>query len=154
MHALLLVAVVATNAFGQLSRSEIEIIQEEFGLEKKAAVAQFLELGDDAKAFWTLYDAYEAERKILADQRIEVLRAYASSFPNLSDEKIVELLDQTTAVKKAIDKLQEKYFNLMRKELGTSKAAQFWQLETYFNVMIQAAIYSQIPFIGEKLEDK
>lgn len=39
----------------------------------------------------------------------------------------------------------------MKKEVGASKAAQFWQLETYFNSIIQAEIYTQLPFIGENL---
>lgn len=42
----------------------------------------------------------------------------------------------------------------MKKGVGLSKAAQFWQLENCFNSMIQAEIYKQIPFTGGNLKEK
>jgi len=143
--------VVANTAFTQSVQTEVEIIQEAFGLEKKVAVANFMELGEDAENFWKIYDEYEAERKEVGIDRIKVIADYAKSYPTISDEEILALFKRTEAFKKSFAKLQKTYFNQMRKEVGTSKAAQFWQLESYFNAMIQAEIYSQIPFIGENL---
>ena len=134
-------------------RSEVEILQDAFGLDKKAAVAKFLDLGEDANAFWTLYDAYEVERKKLGIRRIEVLQEYAKDFANLSDDKITELYKSASAVRQSYDKLLDKYFKLFKKEFGASKAAQFWQLESYINVMIQVSIYTNIPFIGENISN-
>lgn len=133
----------------QSFQSEVEIIQDAFGLEKKVAVANFMKLGEEAVNFWTLYDEYETERKKLGNERINVIKEYAANYGNLSDEKILELFKKTTAVRKSFAKLQQTYFKRMQKEVGVSKAAQFWQLENYFNSMIQANIYSQLPFIGE-----
>jgi len=146
----ILLAVIST-AFTQSSQTEVEIIQEAFGLEKKVAIANFMDLGEDAESFWALYDEYEAERKKLGIARIKVIEEYAANYPDISDEKILELFKKTTQVKKSFAKLQQTYFNKMKKEVGVSKAAQFWQLENYFNVVIQDEIYSQIPFIGENL---
>lgn len=146
--------VMVFASFAQTNASEIEILQETFGLEKKVAVANFMDLGDSADSFWALYDEYEAERKKLGNERIKVIIEYANNYPDISDEKVLELFKQTTSVKKSFDKLQKTYFNRMRKEIGVSKAAQFWQLESYFSSMIQANIYSQIPFIGENLSGK
>ncbi len=148
----LLILLAATNtAFTQSVQSEIEILQEMFGLEKKIAVANLMDLGDSADSFWALYDEYEAERKKLGNERIKVITEYANNYPDISDEKILELFKQTATIKKSFDKLQKAYFDRMRKEIGVSKAAQFWQLESYFSSVIQANIYSQIPFIGENL---
>ena len=47
--------------------------------------------------------------------------------------------------------LQHTYFKRMSKEIGVSKAAQFMQLESYINAVIQESIYAQIPFIGENV---
>ena len=147
----LILIVGANSAFTQSFQTEVEIIQEAFGLEKKVAVANFMELGEAAESFWKLYDEYEAERKELGKDRIKVIADYAKSYPTISDEEIQALFKRTKAFKKSFAKLQQNYFNRMRKEVGTSIAAQFWQLESYFNAMIQAEIYSQIPFIGENL---
>ena len=143
--------VVAKTAFTQSAQTEIEIIQEAFGLDKKVAVANFMDLGETAESFWKIYDEYEAKRKELGANRIQIIADYAKSYPTISDEEIQALFKRTKAFKKSFAKLQQTYFNRMRKEVGTSIAAQFWQLESYFNAMIQAEIYSQIPFVGENL---
>lgn len=143
----------ANTVFSQSAQTELEIIQEAFGLDKKVAVANFMELGDDAESFWNIYDEYEAERKELGKMRLKIIADYAKSYPTISDEQILELFKRTEAFKKSFGKLQKTYFNRMRKEVGTSVAAQFWQLENYFNAMIQAEIYAQIPFIGENLDE-
>ncbi len=148
----LILTIVAYSSFAQSARTEVEIIQEAFGLDKKVAVADFMELGEAAASFWEIYNEYEAERKELGTNRIQIIADYARSYPTISDEEILMLFKRTKALKKSFAKLQETYFNRMRKEVGTSIAAQFWQLESYFNAMIQAEIYSQIPFIGENLD--
>lgn len=137
-------------SFAQNAQTEFEIIQDAFGLDKKAAVANFMELGEDANAFWTLYDAYEAERKKLGKQRIQVIAQYAQSYPSISEEELMELYQRTEKIKKSFAKLQDTYFKKMKKEVGVSKAVQFWQLESYFSAMIQARIYNELPFIGEE----
>jgi len=142
---------MASTSFAQSYQSEVEIIQEAFGLEKKVAVANFMNLEESVEGFWNIYDAYELERKKLGKERIQIISDYAKSYPDISGEKILDLFKRTQSLKKSFDKLQKTYFNQMKKEVGVSKAAQFWQLEGYFNSIIQANIYTQIPFIGEHL---
>lgn len=149
---LLILALTTASVVAQSLQTEVEIIQEAVGLEKKVAVANFMELDDSAESFWTIYDEYEAERKKLGKDRIKIIVDYAQSYPRISEEEIMALYKRTTTLKKSFDKLQKTYFNRMKKAVGVSKAAQFWQMENYFNAMVQAEIYSQIPFIGEHLE--
>ncbi len=146
-----ILTVAAFSSFAQSVQTEVEIIQETFGLEKKLMVANSMELGDDAASFWDIYDEYEMERKELGKDRIKIIADYAVSYPNLTDDQILKLYSRTKELKKSFGKLQEKYFKRMRKEVGVAKAAQFWQLENYVNAMIQAKIYLEIPFIGENL---
>ncbi len=145
---------LASTSFAQSYQSEVEIFQEAFGLEKKAAVANFMNLKEAAEGFWKIYDEYEVERKELGKERIQIIADYAKNYPNISDEKILELFKRTQSLRKSFDKLQSTYFKKMKKEHGVSKAAQFWQLEGYFNSIILANIYTIIPFIGENLSRK
>lgn len=151
---LIVINLTINLSFAQSARTEVEIFQEVIGLEKKVAVAEFMALDANADNFWKIYDEYEAKRKELGMNRIKVIADYAKSYPTISDEEILALFKRTKAIKESFAKLQQTYFNKMKKEIGVSKAAQFWQLESYFNAMIQAEIYSQIPFIGENLEGK
>jgi len=150
--ALFILTLVASTSFAQSLQTEVEIMQDAFGLEKKVAVADFMMLEDDAEDFWEIYDDYEIERKELGKARIKIIADYAESYPNISDEQILELFKRRKALSKSMDKLQDTYFKRMVKEIGASKAAQFWQLESYFDAIIQAEVYSRIPFIGENLE--
>ena len=141
------------TAFAQNYQSEVEIMQETFGLEKKVVVSNFIQLGEEAESFWIIYDEYEAKRKQLGMDRIKVITDYANSYSTITDEQILELYKRTTAFQKSFAKLQQTYFKQMSKAVGPRVAAQFWQLESYFNAMIQAEIYTQIPFIGENLQE-
>ncbi len=143
---------VSGSLSAQSFQTEVEIIQEAFGLEKKVAVANFMALGEDAESFWALYDEYEAKRKVLGKERIDIIADYAQSYPTISDEEILELFKRRQQLKNSMEKLQNGYFKRMGKEVSVSKAAQFWQLETYLNSIIQASIYSEIPFIGENIK--
>lgn len=148
----LVIALVAYTSFAQSAQTEVEIIQEAFGLEKKLAIANFMKLKESDGGFWNIYDAYELERKKLGKDRIQIISEYAKSYPNISDEKIIELFNRTQSVKREFDKLLKIYFKKMKKAVGVQKAAQFWQIETYFSSIIQATIYSEIPFIGENIQ--
>ena len=143
---------IAYSMCAQNFQTEVEILQEAVGMEKKVAIANFIELQDEAKAFWKIYDEYELDRRELGKQRINIIVDYAKSFQDITDEEIESLYKRRKALKKSFDKLQNTYFNRMKKEVGVSKAAQFWQVESYFDAIIQANIYSQIPFIGENIK--
>lgn len=63
----------------------------------------FIELSDNADAFWKIYDEYETERKELGKERIEIIVDYAQSF-----EEIIALFKRSNTVKKS---MQNTYFN-------------------------------------------
>lgn len=145
---ILLLAVTAT--FAQSNKEEIEFYQSIFGMEKKAIVSEFIQLdGEAATQFWSLYDAYEVERKANGQKRIEVLDKYANSYLELDDETTETLVSEAMKVRATQTKLINKYYKSMKKAAGTKAAAQFYQLENYFASAVAVTITEQIPFIGE-----
>ena len=144
----LLVVPMAMTA--QSNTEEVDYIQSIFGMEKKAIVADFIELDGAAKdAFWTIYDQYEVERKELGKRRIALLNEYAKSYDNLDDEKIAALAKSSNKQVQLDESLRYKYFNKLKKEAGAKQAAQFYQIEGYFNAAVRMSILESIPFIGE-----
>lgn len=64
-------------------KSEFEIIQDAFGLQKKDVIATFIGLeGVDVDAFWKVYNEYEAKRKELGKVRLELLYNYSMEIRN------------------------------------------------------------------------
>ena len=144
-----MVAVLSISAQAQ-TKEETEFFQSIFGMEKKAVVADFLSLeGQASDIFWPLYDEYESERKLHGVKRISLLNRYALQYESLSDAQTDQLMKDMMSLGKEYDKLIQKYFKSIRKSSGAKTAAQFYQLEVYFQSVIRLAILEQIPFIGE-----
>ena len=148
LAALLLFTVV--SVFAQSNKEEVELMQSIFGMEKKAVVNEFIKLdGEKATAFWTLYDQYETARKTHGQKRINLLNTYTESYLELDDVKTEEIMKEMLALSTEYNKLITKYYKSIRKACGIKTAAQFYQLETYFQSIIRLTLMEQIPLIGE-----
>lgn len=135
---------------GQTAKEEIELFQSILGMEKKAAVAEVITLsGEEGTVFWNLYDNYESERKVHGQKRIDLLVKYANEYLTLNDEKMEQLIKEMMALGNEYNKLILKYYKSIKKSSGIKTAAQFYQLEVYFQSAIRMSIMEQIPFIGE-----
>ncbi len=142
---------ISSLSYSQSQTEELEIFQNIFGKEKKAAFASVIKIEDATKkeAFWRLYDAYEVERKDLGKERISTLSEYAQNYDNLSDEKIDEIFNKSIKINNGLNKLLVSYYKKIKKEVDTKTAAQFAQVENYFLAAIRYEISSQIPFIED-----
>jgi hypothetical protein len=146
----LFAAISSAVAFAQTNKEEVDLFQSIFGMEKKAIVAEFVNVeGETANAFWSLYDQYEIERKDLGVQRLELLNEYVKNYDQMSNEKMDELVAKMIKLKSSTDKLMNKYYKKMKTASDSKAAAQFFQIENYFSSAIRLSIYENIPFIGE-----
>lgn len=132
----------------QSNKEEVDLFQSIFGMQKKAIVAEFLDV-ENNDPFWTLYDEYESKRKELGKKRLDLLVDYAQSYDSMNDEKYDRIITQMISLRKSTDKLMDVYYKKIKKSSGSKSAAQFFQLESYFASEIRAAIMGEIPYIGE-----
>ena len=141
-----LCAVQFANA--QSNKEEVDFYQSIFGMEKKAIVADFLQLGPN-DPFWALYDEYETSRKELGKERINVLDNYVNNYDNLDELQYDEIIKSMISLRDGNDKLIDTYYKKVKKISGSKIAAQFFQIEAYFISEIRASIMEGIPYIGE-----
>ena len=139
---------ISTCSLAQSNQEEIDMFQAVFGMEKKAMMTEFLNDENDS-AFWTFYDQYEVERKLLGQKRLELLENYANNYGAMTDEKTDELMKKIMVQKKGLDKLIDKYYKKIKKSSGSKKAAQFYQLENFILSAIRLEILGSIPFFEE-----
>lgn len=132
----------------QTQKEEIDYLQSILGMEKKVAIAEFLQIENNA-TFWTVYDSYETERKELGKKRLDLLEKYANNYIDMGDVVTKDLIKQMMVQKKSMDKLIDKYYKKINKESGSKVAAQFYQFENYILSAIRLEILENIPFIGE-----
>lgn len=135
----------------QSNKEDVDLIQALYGKEKKAIVAEFISIADDAKKaeFWKLYDAYESQRKEFGKKRIAILEKYASGYETMDDNSGDAIIKETIKQQKSVDALVATYYEKIKKSVGGKQAGQFFQLETYLNSATRATILENIPFIGE-----
>ncbi len=146
----LLALIIPATVFAQSNKEEVDYIQSIFGMEKKAIMSDFIKLDDSSKdAFWALYDEYEGARKELGRNRLSILNDYAKNYGNLNSEQIDALAKRSTKQVSGDEALRYKYYNKLKKVAGHEAAAQFYQIEGYFNAAIRMSILESIPFIGE-----
>lgn len=131
-------------------KSELGMIRDLLKKEKRDLVKDYMALdAGQSEKFWPIYDAYSAERSALADGRMKTLGEYAKNYSTLTDEQSDALVKATLKNDVSNTKLQKKYYKKFKKTIGATKAAQFLQMETYFQTMIRAEVQDAIPFIGE-----
>jgi F0F1-type ATP synthase delta subunit len=134
----------------QSNKEEVEYIQSIFGMEKKAIVAEFIKLdGEAATSFWALYDQYETERKAHGQERISLLNKYVEQYDSLNDASTEAIMAEIITMGADYNKLINKYYKSIKKTSGIKPAAQFLQIESYFQSVIRLKIFENIPFIGE-----
>lgn len=141
---------LAFNVKAQSNTDEIALIQSMYGIEKKQMITEHMKLTEaEAPLFWPVYDKYEAERKVLGKQRMELIIDYANNYNKMTNEKATELVNATIGNHEAFSKLQKKAFKEMSKAITGLRAAQFIQFENFLETEIRSEISEQLPFIRE-----
>ena len=138
------------SVFAQSNKEDIDIIQSEFGKEKKDIVNQYMQVNaQKSDAFWKLYDEYEDKRKAIGRERLHLIEQYANNMDSLSDNKAKQLATSTLANDAKYNSLYQSYFPRFSNIVGGRDAAKLFQLEAYLQTITKLYIMDQIPFIGE-----
>jgi hypothetical protein len=142
---------IAIVSYSQSNKEETDLFQAAFGMEKKAAVANFVHPTDLQKdAFWKLYDEYEVARKENGKKRIELLEQYARTYKTMTNENADLWAKDVMKLQTATDKLIVTYYNKIKKVTNPVVALQFYQIEGYILTAIRMEVLEGIPFVGEK----
>lgn len=149
----LLIVLIATVANAQVNsefQSEMEFFQSAYGIEKQAIAENFLKVPESSKdEFWTIYEAYETERKAMGEDRIARIKRYVEVYENISAEQADELVQESFKYRAAKEKLLKSYYKKIKKVGDATLATQFLQFELYLDSAIQFSLLEALPFIGE-----
>lgn len=148
----LIIAVAFTSvAFAQTGvKEDIELIQSFYGKSKQELVSAYMVLKEpQLSEFTKVYEAYEQERKVLAQKRMQIISDYATNYATLDDAKADAIAKASLANNLAYEKLYAKYYGKSKKVIGALNAAKFIQLETALHTVIREETQNAIPFIGE-----
>ena len=115
----------------QSSDPELDYIKAAYSRDKKIIVDEYMKLSTENRdKFAKLYDEFEMERTKLASSRLALLEEYASKVDSLKDADADRFAKAVLENTISLDKLNLKFYNKMKQELGAINAAKFFQLET------------------------
>jgi hypothetical protein len=150
---ILIIAVIflASFAKAQSNKEEIDLVQAAFGMDKKAAVAEFVKpSGAQKDAFWKLYDEYESQRKELGKQRIALLMEYADHYQTLTNEQADAWAKKAIELQKKTDNLISTYYGKVKSASDGIVALQFYQVENTILAAIRSELLQGIPIVQKK----
>jgi hypothetical protein len=150
-YILILTAILmASGAWAQSNKEEVDLIQAAFGHDKKLVVADFVKPSPAQKdAFWKLYDEYETQRKELGKQRIELLKQYADQYLTMTPVQADAWTTKVIALQKKTDALIVTYYGKVKLISDGLVATQFYQIENYILTAIRMELLHNVPFVAK-----
>ena len=150
MLALALILAVPAIAQTQSTSTDMKILADEVKADKKALVAQNMELtATEAESFWPIYDAYQQDLQKINDRMSLTILEYAdaSSKGTVDDATAKKLLGEVLAIQESELQLLQTYIPKLEKVLPEVKVARYIQIESKIRAMVRYAAASNIPLV-------
>ena len=113
---------------------------------RQAVVAASLPLLDsEAEGFWALYLEYRAAAKRMDDQRMGLIRRYASNYEDLTGEQGDDLVTDALRVERDRESLKHRYFKRFARLLPGQRLFRYYQIETKLDAIQRYDWTQQIP---------
>jgi len=114
--------------------------------DRKAIVGANMKLTDEqSKAFWPLYDAYEAKMDKLDDRHAAEVKTYAQHYQTLTDADATNKLNEVIAIQQARLNVQKEFAPKFRQDVGAINTTRFYQIDNKLRAMIQCDIAQIVP---------
>lgn len=140
---------VALPAVAQTD-SDMQILAQKIKADKKLVVAANMQLTDgEAKGFWPVYDAYQAELQKINQRLGGLIRNYADAYNigPVSDETAKELINEAIAIEEAEVQLKRSYAPKLEKVIPGMKVARYMQIENKVRAVIRYELAASIPLV-------
>ena len=150
----LLVSIVLTlsvlGGYAQESDLDPKFASYMIETERKTVFVQNMSLNEaDAKIFWPIYNAFEAELSPIRESGMSNLKAYGEQYENMTDEQASAIMKVSLANAAKRNKIRKKYFKKMSKELNAKMASRFLQIDAMVSMVLKLSVYDELPLIGD-----
>jgi hypothetical protein len=146
-----LAALIAVPALAQdKPATTMEILRQKLKADKKLIVAANMDLTEsEAKGFWPVYDAYQADLDTLNLRLGQLINRYAEVYwtNTLTDATAKSLLDEALAIEQAEVSLKQSYVPKLSAALPATKVARYIQIENKIRAAIKYDLAENIPLV-------
>lgn len=139
---------IISPVFAQTFDDYLEVARDVLNTEKKAIIAEVMELSDAESApFWEMYNEYNAELYKVYTNRVNIIKDFAANYETMTDEKADALWTSSMAYQSELLKLNKSYYKKFKKILPAGKAALYFQAENKIAALINAELADMIPLV-------
>jgi hypothetical protein len=142
-------ALLALPAAAQTA-SDMQILAQKIKADKKLVVAANMQLTEEeAKDFWPVYDAYQADLQKINGRLLGTIKRYADAYNKgpVSDETAKKLVNEAIAIEEAEVKLKRSYVPRLEKVIPGMKVARYLQIENKIRAIGKYELATQIPLV-------
>lgn len=134
---------IAQDNLGEL----VELLKQDLKAQKKEMITKGMQTftAEEAKRFWPIFDAYNAELGNFVDARVALIKAYIDEQDNMTDSKANDLLNRRIGIQKQRVILDEKYRPQFATALSPRRLVRFYQIEHEFELLTELQAVSEIP---------
>ena len=153
LHRLLPVILILTIAPAlaqQAPADNFDVLRDKIRADKKLVVADNMGLTEsEAKAFWPVYEAYQADLTKLNKRIGKLIETYAAAYQGgkVSDEQAKQLVDQLIVIEEDETKLKKSYVPKLSKVLPMAKVARYMQIESKIRSVLKFELASDVPLV-------
>ena len=142
---------LASMAFTQTADDYIEVLRSVLKTEKKATIAEVMQLSEqESEVFWPLYNEFNEKMYTVQSKRVKIIKDYAASYANMTDEKADELWTASMNFKQESLNLTKQYYKKFKKILPAGKVAKYFQAENKIAALVDYQLAADIPMIETK----
>jgi hypothetical protein len=146
---ILLTALVTSLAQAQdKPASNMDLVRDKIRTDKKLLVGTNMGLTEnEAKGFWPVYDAYQADLAKLNQRTLKMIETYAANQKTMTDAVAGSLLDEAIAIERDRAALFQSYRPKFSAALPTTKVARYYQIENKIRAVINYELADAIPIM-------
>jgi len=128
------------------AKDDVELLISQIQTDKRAIVLRTLDLNDAQVAKFTpIYDAYQAEMKVLMERSGAMLDKFAANFGSMTDDAAREILKEALKLRDDRNATMRKYAKKLERELPAVKVLQWVQIENKLNTLLDVQAAAVIP---------
>lgn len=150
--SLLLCALALSQpSWAQTSQKQLDIAAAR--AQRKATVGANMNLTpDEAKKFWPVYDAYEAQMDRIEDRHVRELKDFAAKYQSYTDADAKKKLDEVFAIQQARLDVQKDFAPKFLGVISQIKVTRFYQIDNKIQALIQCDIAQLVPLAASPSE--
>jgi len=101
----------------------------------------------ESEAFWSVYQQFQKDLSKVWDEKIALIKDYATHFDQVDDTKAKELIAKALGFEEQRMELIKKYIGEFGKVLPAKQVARFFQLEMQMQRMIDLQVAAELPLV-------